>query len=462
MSDRNLRRGTRKDYVKMAEGDDVNNNNKSDESACDLLEQQQHGSGSGNDVVGNDIATSNCEQDGFMNVSDEELEEMGKRLEVLKMQEEKFKRDQKFRRLSEETRRVERSLRDFREKEKKNKKEVSKIDVKDLRGIDEVMKKADKHLERKLGLKKKNSSSKTKNKCESSTEESDTEQESCCDGERSSSSDVDRSQERSKRKTVKKKGKRTSRKDLKSESDSCSSDSDASESDADSSSSGDIKRKSGRKGEKKSSKKKSKGKKSGKSQKLTSKVKYPQRWPHSYLGQQFVNQNKKYEELSIAEFCAGYSSILRKTKGKIVKFRLEHLEEIMYLTTRYFWRNVLNYHAAVLLEIERGNLKWGDSFQHLRDTTLAGNFINVRGNGASSSHGGKFQPKVSEESGGGRVLFCRNFQRGTCTHARDHQGMYDGESRFLRHICAKCWLGMKKMASHPEGADNCPLKDQES
>ena len=35
----------------------------------------------------------------------------------------------------------------------------------------------------------------------------------------------------------------------------------------------------------------------------------------------------------------------------------------MYHATTKPWRHVLNYHAACLLEIERGNLKWGDNFQ---------------------------------------------------------------------------------------------------
>ena len=147
-----------------------------------------------------------------------------------------------------------------------------------------------------------------------------------------------------------------------------------------------------------------------------------------------------------------------------MKFRLEHLEELMYLSTRYFWRNVLNYHAAVLLEIERGNLNWGDSYQSLRDTTLAGNFINssMRNGGTNGNFGGKSFTKLSDESGGVRVLFCQNFQRGVCNQSRDHEGLYHGETRLLRHICAKCWLGRKKMASHPENAENCPLRDQES
>ena len=96
---------------------------------------------------------------------------------------------------------------------------------------------------------------------------------------------------------------------------------------------------------------------SGKNKKLTSNVKFPQEWPQSHLSLHFVNREKKYEELSIAEFCAGYSTILKNCDEEEREHRTEHFIEIMYLATKYQWRCVLNYHAACLLEIERGNLK---------------------------------------------------------------------------------------------------------
>ena len=60
----------------------------------------------------------------------------------------------------------------------------------------------------------------------------------------------------------------------------------------------------------------------------------------------------------------------------------------MYQATIKPWRCVLNYHAACLLEIERGNLKWGDNFQlqGLQNTTLyAGQSL---GNSNSSRNNG--------------------------------------------------------------------------
>ena len=230
-----------------------------------------------------------------------------------------------------------------------------------------------------------------------------------------------------------------------------SSDTDASSSSDSSADSDNNKRKS-----KKKKSKESKKHRSGKSKKLTSYVQYPQKWPHSHLSLHFVSREKKYEELSIAEFCAGYIAILETSPRSKNAPRVAHLKELMYLATKYQWRYVLNYHAACLMEIERGHLKWGDSFQMLQCTTLAGGILlqpsnQNRGGASGSRSAGQFGKE-------GGTVFCRFYQRGTCSHTDDHQGMFNGETRLLRHICAKCWLSGKKIEVHPETSVDCPSK----
>ena len=201
-------------------------------------------------------------------------------------------------------------------------------------------------------------------------------------------------------------------------------------------------------------------KKSGKSKNsLTSDYKFPQMWPHSFLNPHFVqSKEKNYEDLTISEFCAGYMTILENESDEKKEYRIAHLKELMYLSTRFNWKCILDYHGACLLEIERGHLKWGDSFQLLQSTTLAGGFLvpnkNRGGSGGSYSQGGN-QGNRSNEG----TIFCKGFQRGTCQQQRDHYGQFYGENRLLKHICAKCWLKSKTQAAHPENSDDCPLKD---
>ena len=188
---------------------------------------------------------------------------------------------------------------------------------------------------------------------------------------------------------------------------------------------------------------------SGKSRKLTHYVPYPQKWPHTYLSLQYVGKNKKYEDLSIAEFCAGYCTILERTKVEAVKqARTTMLRELMYFSTVYKWSSVLDYHSACLLEIERGNLKWGDSFQHIIHTTL------VPSQRADKNKKREKAKSDTKSSKSGPIRFCSPWQTGQCKQTGDHEGQIKGTTYLLRHICANCWMHDKTFKPHPES--ECP------
>ena len=127
---------------------------------------------------------------------------------------------------------------------------------------------------------------------------------------------------------------------------------------------------------------------------------------------------------------------------------------------------MLDYHGACLMEIERGHLKWGSSFQLLQSTTLAGGFLsqNSRGGagpgGFNRSGGGSNSSNSYQNRSSEGIVFCKGYQRGTCQQPRDHYGLFYGENRLLKHICAKCWLNTKTQVPHPETSADCPMKDQ--
>ena len=191
---------------------------------------------------------------------------------------------------------------------------------------------------------------------------------------------------------------------------------------------------------------------------INSQVKFQQKWPHNFLNPSFVNGREKiYEDLSISEFVAGYATILGDEDCEIKRsFRSEHLIELMYLSTRFKWKNVLDYHGAVLEEIERGRLKWGSSFQLLQSTTLSGGLLVQNSCGGAGGSGGANRSNRNNEG----IVFCKGYQRGICQQTRDHYGQFYGENRLMKHICAKCWLSSRTQANHPETSGECPLKEQ--
>ena len=127
--------------------------------------------------------------------------------------------------------------------------------------------------------------------------------------------------------------------------------------------------------------------KSGKEGKITSTVLYPQSWPHCYLSITHGRHDVKYEELTLAEFVAGYSQILLSPDLSEVErsSRLKHLVSLMYFSQLYDWQAVLSFHGAVLFEIERGLLKWEDSFLHLESRTLYGHLEAKKPSASASS-----------------------------------------------------------------------------
>ncbi len=397
-----------KNFAKINEGSPLpeeeeqnqkkNHQKKNEEDLDDLM--TEYGSCAEDELLlkGEEIVDS-CED------SDDELLKAEENLRMLQIQEEKVRRKVKLRQIAEETKILENSIK----KVKKGKtsppssRQSKKTTSATLRGMSDVVQKVDSLMDaKKLSFKE---------------EESTASEE---DNETSSSGSDSEEEEKRIRKEKKRNDKR----------------------------------------------------KSGKEKKLTSYVKYPQKWPHSHLKFHFVSKDKKYDDLSLAEFCAGYMSILKNCKSSHKEARIAHLEELMYEATTKSWKCVLNYHAACLLEIERGNLKWGDNFklQGLQNTTLYGGPNTFNNNTRSRGFSGnEFQSSSSsspsssslQRNSGERVWFCSNFNRGNCTFTRDHYGQVRGENQLLKHICAKCWLTVRRQSAHHEGSETCPLSNVE-
>ena len=186
--------------------------------------------------------------------------------------------------------------------------------------------------------------------------------------------------------------------------------------------------------------------KSGKESKITTTVLYPQLWPHSFLSLTNARRDIKYDELTLEEFVAGYGQILQSPD--IVEIersaRLKHLVSLMYFAQQYEWQAVLSFHGAVLLEIERGLLKWGDSLFHLESRTLYGHPKAPQ----SSTSGGSSTSSTT-------VLYCRDFQRQQCSFNQAHYGYLRGERKWLRHICSDCWVQSRKQEQHRAGSSEC-------
>ncbi|KAK3705266.1 hypothetical protein QZH41_000067 [Actinostola sp. cb2023] len=110
----------------------------------------------------------------------------------------------------------------------------------------------------------------------------------------------------------------------------------------------------------------------------------------------------------------------------------------------YEWLNVLSFHGAVLLEIERGMLSWSGSFAHLENRTLYGN---TKSSSASAS-------SSTTATAVSTVLFCQDHQRSSCSNTRDYYG-------YIRRV--RKWVRVKarKQEEHREEQDEGHIAEDE-
>ena len=116
--------------------------------------------------------------------------------------------------------------------------------------------------------------------------------------------------------------------------------------------------------------------------------------------------------------------------------------------SQFTWPAVREFHAAVLFEIECGRAHWGDSFADLESRLFRNSMRPTAGAVFSRS--------------GTPILFCRDYQNDKCLHAKDHFGPTQNETKWLQHICAKCWTVSRVMGRHSEFSPNCPTKSSVS
>ena len=155
--------------------------------------------------------------------------------------------------------------------------------------------------------------------------------------------------------------------------------------------------------------------------------------------------------MSLSQFVAGYCAILTHllnngTNNKEVSARLLHLKSLMCFSHSYPWECVLNIHNEVLMEIERGNRKWGDSFSDIESLNLLldRKIVTTKSTSVSSK----------------RVWFCSKYQRGECTEESPHMAFIRNEKRTVKHICASCYLKDGLMKKHTEFSKECPYKKE--
>ena len=129
--------------------------------------------------------------------------------------------------------------------------------------------------------------------------------------------------------------------------------------------------------------------------------------------------------------------------------RMDFITDLVFNAEHFQWTAILRLHAAVLREVEMGNLKWGDSYSHMSQLILTP-FPKERSNHVKGDR---------THSGTPRLWYCKDFNQATCTLPDKHLiTLSNGNSVEARHFCSKCYTEAKEQANHACNSDDCPRK----
>jgi hypothetical protein len=203
-------------------------------------------------------------------------------------------------------------------------------------------------------------------------------------------------------------------------------------------------------------------------------------WPHAVIDPRFVTNLPNYDDLDYPLLVAGELAIALnpKTPQAEAKNRLNLLRLLSYCHKLCAWNTVKQFHSSALTEIERGTRQWSDD-QYSEITTgvllvsanagqaaqaVSGNSsvfssLNSQPQGQSQGFGrgrrGQGPRKQFQQHRPAYKFFCREFNRGNCSHNNAHRALVGAREQWVEHICATCWLNFGEAAPHAE-IHNCP------
>ncbi|VDI84130.1 Hypothetical predicted protein [Mytilus galloprovincialis] len=158
---------------------------------------------------------------------------------------------------------------------------------------------------------------------------------------------------------------------------------------------------------KKKNKHKKKKVRSGIKDRPHDKVKIKMNWPQSELKYEFTNRKAvEFRQLTMSQFCAGELEIIRhcKISKKEREGRLSLLNKICYYASEFEWSVLLNFYAAWVKLIEKGENVWSDDTSLLEVRMLIGKKV-------LNKTASKYSDKSSEKNFDRKVWYCPLYQR---------------------------------------------------
>ncbi|KAH3711516.1 hypothetical protein DPMN_071185 [Dreissena polymorpha] len=151
----------------------------------------------------------------------------------------------------------------------------------------------------------------------------------------------------------------------------------------------------------------------------------------------------------MTQFVAGYSAIilhLLNTNTRFaheeIKSRITHLRSLMCFAHVYQWKCILNIRQEILIDIERGNRSWNDSFADIESLNL------LLDRTITNSTTRMLTTSTSSEE---RGWFCSKVQKGECSKTSPHAARkYELSNMFvlLAILKKRCYAITRNLLPH--------------
>ena len=195
-------------------------------------------------------------------------------------------------------------------------------------------------------------------------------------------------------------------------------------------------------------------------------------WPHHLLDAVHCQKPPTYNNLSQAQFAAGFSAkVLSEMPPEFgrtsVENQMKHFNRLMVLATSMPWESVLTFNAAFFRALEQNTVDWSswDRIQAWHDRHITS--LKMRqASGPDSTNPSKKQDTRSMDdrrmlegvpySFMKEQMICIKFQSQVCDHPGPHQ-LATAPGITVVHICAVCMFNKK--GSNPDHCSKtCPNK----
>ena len=154
-------------------------------------------------------------------------------------------------------------------------------------------------------------------------------------------------------------------------------------------------------------------------------------WPQDFSPG--MSTRVEYDKLDLAEFVAGYLSMIKTYDPEATKFMLSHLELLMIKGTSFSWSSVRSFHAHIAKQVELYHLEWSDTAEIRDRANTCFKHSDLRTAPTSRVMATPPSTTCSKQDGGQETCGCKQWDyTGSCTCEKDK------DTYAAQHKCRAC------------------------